>query len=389
MGSSALLDGVTVLDLSSVGPAARASRILADYGASVVKVAPVARKGGVQIRPPFHTYGAGRGTRRLRIDLKAAEGRSAFLRLAAAADVVIESFRPGVVARLGIGYDAVRAANSRIVYCSTSGYGQTGERARWAGHDINYLAVSGFLACCEPRADGGPPIPGATVADSAGGGMHAVIAILAALVKRAASGQGCYLDVSAAEGVLSLMSLSLDQFSATGEVAGPRRTLLTGRFACYELYRARDGKWLSVGAIEARFFRNLCAALDLEHFAESQFEDSRQDEIRAEFRRVFACRDRDEWVAMLAAKDTCVAPVQSLDEVTADPHFQARGVFMEARHTQRGTYAQVGPVLAGGERDQPAYAVRAPDDTDTDGILREVGVGVDEIGALRAAGVVE
>jgi alpha-methylacyl-CoA racemase len=240
------LAGITVLDLSSVGPASRASRTLADYGATVIKVAPTARKGAVQVRPPFHTYGAGRGMQRIQIDLKAAAGRNVFLRLAESADVVIESYRPGVVDRLGIGYDDVRAVNERIVYCSTTGYGQDGPAAAWAGHDINYLAMGGFLACSEPRSDGGPPIPGATVADSAGGGMHAVVAILAALVRRSIGGAGQYLDVSAAEGVLSLIALSIDQYLASGEVAGPRRSLLTGRYAFYYLYRTREEKLLSV-----------------------------------------------------------------------------------------------------------------------------------------------
>src|SRR5439155_3873156 len=191
-----MLDGITVLDLASVGPAARASRWLADYGARVVKVAP--KSEGVQIRPPFYAYSAHRGMERVEIDVKSPEGLEEFLELAERADVVIESFRPGVVDRLGIGYDAVKGRNPGIVYCSTSGYGQDGPRAQWAGHDLNYLAVGGFLDCSGRGADGRPPIPRAAVADSAGGGMHAVIAVLAALVRRAATGEGAYLDVSAA-----------------------------------------------------------------------------------------------------------------------------------------------------------------------------------------------
>ena len=201
------LAGFTVLDLASVGPAARCTRILAGYGADVVKVGPVSKKAGKQIRPPFFSYGAGRGMRRIQIDLKAPEGRETLLALANQADVLIESFRPGVVKRLGIGYDDVTARNPGIVYCSTTGYGQDGPASTWAGHDINYLAMAGLLACTEPREDGGPPILGATVADSAGGGMHAALSILAALVKRAQSGKGAYLDVSATEGVLSLMAI--------------------------------------------------------------------------------------------------------------------------------------------------------------------------------------
>src|SRR6478752_3317255 len=188
MTTPGLLDGVTVLDLASVGPAARTSRWLADYGARVIKVGPPPKQSGVQIVPPFYAYGGHRAMERVQLDLKASEGKAAFLRLAAKADVVIESFRPGVVDRLGIGFADVAAANAGIVYCSTSGYGQTGPKAQWAGHDINYLAAGGYLDCSGRNAEGGPALPGATVADSAGGGMQAVIAILAALVARDATG---------------------------------------------------------------------------------------------------------------------------------------------------------------------------------------------------------
>ena len=164
-----MLDGVTVLDLASVGPAARASRWLADYGANVVKVAPVPKDGGVQIVPPFHSYGGHRGMRRILVDLKHDEGRAAFLRLAAGADVLIESFRPGVVASLGIDFDAVRTVNPGIVYCSTSGYGQAGPHAARAGHDLNYLGISGFLATTHApptaaRRCPGRPLPTAPAA---------------------------------------------------------------------------------------------------------------------------------------------------------------------------------------------------------------------------------
>src|SRR3954453_3452809 len=185
-----MLDGVTVLDLASVGPAARTSRWLADYGARVVKVGPPPKQSGVQIVPPFYAYSGHRGMERVLLDLKSDAGRDAFLRLAARADVVIESFRPGVVDRLGIGAADVRAHNTGVVYCSTSGYGQTGPRSQWAGHDLNYLAVGGYLDCSGRGADGGPALPGATVGDAAGGARQAVISVLAALVHRAATGEG-------------------------------------------------------------------------------------------------------------------------------------------------------------------------------------------------------
>ena len=162
-----LLDGITVLNLASVGPAVRAARWLADWGADIIKVGPVPRDAGVEITPPAYAYSAHRGMRRALLDLKSDGGRDAFLQLVAHADVVIESFRPGVVDRLGIGYEALRAVNPRIVLCSTTGFGQTGPRAQWAGHDLNYLAVGGYLHCSGRGSDGSPALPGATVADSA------------------------------------------------------------------------------------------------------------------------------------------------------------------------------------------------------------------------------
>jgi alpha-methylacyl-CoA racemase len=388
MSASPALQDVTVLDLSTVGPAARCARILADYGARVVKVAAPPRRSGVQIEPAWWSYGASRGMSRVRIDLKAPAGRGAFLRLAAAADVVLESFRPGVADRLGIGYADVCKANGGIVYCSTSGYGRRGPASQWAGHDLDYLAVGGYLDQSGRRADGGPPLPGATIADAAAGGMQAAIAILAALFRRASTGRGECLDVSVADGVLHLMSLAIDQHLATGEIPAPGSDLLTGRYACYDLYAARDGKWLAVAAIEAPFWANLCRALDLERWIPHQLEDARQPEIRADLRAAFATRDRDAWVAALAPADTCVAPVLSVAELVREPHFRARGAFCEAEHPERGRFSQLGAVLAGAA--PLAAPVRVPDAarTDTDALLREAGLADEEIDALRGAGVV-
>jgi alpha-methylacyl-CoA racemase len=383
------LAGVTVLDLSSVGPASRASRILADYGADVIKVGPTSAKGGVQIQPPFYSYGAGRGMKRLRVDLKAPDGKAAFLRLASRSDVVIESFRPGVVARMGIGYDDVRKLNQSIVYCSTSGYGQDGPRAKWAGHDLNYLAVSGYLHCSGRRADGGPALPGATVADSAAGGMHAAIAILAALLRRKSTGLGEYLDVSVADGALQLMSLHIDRYLATGEEPGPGGDILTGRHACYDLYAARDGRWLSVAAIEPAFFANLCRALGCEKWIPKQLDDASQEAIRADFRHAFLEKDRDQWIAELASKDTCVAPVATIPELVDDPAFIARSAFANAEHGKRGRFRQVGPVLAGPKRDVPTHRVADAAASESADVLASAGMTRAEIEKLRSAGVIE
>jgi alpha-methylacyl-CoA racemase len=383
-----LLDGIRVLDLASVGPAARASRWLADYGAEVIKVGPVPGREEVQITPPFYAYSAHRQMKRALFDLKAPEGRRAFLRLASQADVIIESFRPGVVDRLGIGHADVQTVNPGIVYCSTTGYGQTGPRARWAGHDLNYLAATGFLDCSTPGPEGRPPIPGATVADSAGGGMHAVIAILAALVARQSTGEGAYLDVSVAEGMLAIMALQVDEYLATGVVPGPGHSMLTGRYACYGVYAGADGRWLAVAAIEPRFWANLCRALGLEEWAGHQTDDAAQPAIRADLERVFATRGRDEWVAELAPADTCVAPVASVAELADDPQLAARRVFIEAVHPDHGSFRQVAPVLAGTRRPDEPHRVPAAELTATDDLLAAAGLSAAEVGTLRESGAV-
>jgi alpha-methylacyl-CoA racemase len=384
-----MLTGITVLDLSSVGPASRASRWLADYGARVVKIGPTASRAGALIDPPFYSYGAGRGLSRVRLDLKHAEGLAAFRALAAVADVVIESFRPGVAERIGIGYAALSQRNPRLVYCSTSGYGQSGPYSQWAGHDINYLALGGFLDCSTPRAGGGPPIPGATVADSAAGGLHAVASILAALVERSATGRGRWLDVCVADATLALMSQHIDEYFALGTLPGPGSNILTGRFACYDCYAARDGKWLAVGAIEPHFYANLCKALGLERFIPFQEDDARQDEIRAAFRDAFAKKDRDTWVAELAPANTCVSPVYSVPELVRDPHFRARSVFLRASDPARGEFELLAPTFAGAQRDHPPFDVRPAAETDTDVLLGAVGYSSEKIAALRAQGVAE
>ena len=214
--------------------------------------------------------------------------------------MVVESFRPGVVDRLGIGFDDLRAVNPGIILCSTTGYGQDGPRSAWAGHDINYLAVGGYLAATEPRADGGPPVPGATIADAAGGGMQAAMAVMAALIGRGADGPGAHLDVSIADGVLWLTSLAVDEHLATGAEVGHGHNIITGRYACYDTYQAADGGWLAVGAIEPKFYANLCRLLGCEQWTAHQLDDEVQDKIRADFRAAFATRDRDTWVAELA-----------------------------------------------------------------------------------------
>ncbi|KLR60859.1 putative acyl-CoA transferase/carnitine dehydratase [Actinobacteria bacterium IMCC26207] len=386
--SQPALQNIRVLDLASVGPGARASRTLADYGAEVIKIGAVPRAGAVQIVPPYYAYSGNRNMKRAMFDLKADAGREAFLGLADTADVIIESFRPGVVARLGIGYEDVNQRNPRIVYCSTSGFGQTGPRSQWAGHDINYLATSGFLDCTGRQADGRPALPGATVADIAAGGMQASMAIMAALLGRATSGVGSYLDVSIADGAFALMSLYVDEYLATGVEPGPGHYILTGRYACYEIYTCSDGKHISVGAIEGQFWRNLCELLELGEFADAQLDDNQQDQIREALAQRFATRTRDEWVEILGAANTCVAPVNTVAEAVIDEQYVARGLVASAVSDTAGEFLQSAPTWAGTVAPDGPYQIRDGAVSDTMELLTQLGLAESEIAELEVSGAI-
>jgi alpha-methylacyl-CoA racemase len=382
------LSGVTVLDLSTFGPGPRCTRLLADYGAQVVKVGPVPSPGVAPNEPSYFAYSGQRGLQRVLIDLKDDDGRGAFLALAAVADVVIESFRPGVMDRLGLGYQTLKEHNPRLVYCSTTGFGQDGPRASWAGHDVNYLAVGGFLAMSTPGVGGAPPLPGATIADAAAGGMHAALSITAALAGRATTGVGTYLDVAVAEGVLWLMSLPIDEQLALGTAPEPGHDLLSGRYACYATYQTRDDKWVAVGAVEAKFFANLCRALECPEWIERQLDDAAQPAIRAAFAAAFATADRDEWASRLGGADTCVAPVLAVDEIWSDPQFTHRGAVTTAVHPTHGALRQLAPLLAGMERPDDPVVLPDPTITDTEHLLKEAGIDPETIAAWVARRVV-
>jgi len=384
--SEGLLAGVTVVDLTTVGPGARCAAMLADLGADVIKVGPPASAD--RIVPKDWAYSAGRGTRRIGIDLKHAEGVRALLALVAQADVVLEGMRPGVADQLGVGFAAARDANSSIVYASLTGYGQDGPYAQRAGHDLNYQAIAGTLWAGGRDADGVPTLPGATFADSAGGGMHAALSICAALLKvRSGPGDPVHLDVAAADGVISLASLLLDEHLATGAEPGPGHDVLTGGYACYGIYRCADGAFVSVGAIEPRFFANLCTLLDLPHLADVQYDDDRQDEVHSALADAFATRSRDEWTDLLADKDTCVAPVLTVAEAANDSHLVARSGRARATTANGTTFEQVGRVLAGAVREAEVTAV-TPTDSHARELLSVAGIAEIDIDRLIEAGVI-
>lgn len=370
------LAGIRVVDLCTVGPGARAAALLADLGADVVKVGPPPTAN--RIVAADWAYSAGRGTRRIGMDLKDQAARDALLALVATADAFLEGFRPGVADRLGVGFAATRQVNPRIVHVSLTGYGQDGPWAQWAGHDVNYQAVGGVLALQGRGADGTPALPGATWADSAGGGFHAALSICASLVGDRAAREAVHLDVSATDGVVSAMSLLLDEHLATGVQHAPESSILTGRYACYDTYACADGRFVAVGAIEPAFWRNLCRLLGLEHLAGLQRDDEQQDRVRAEVAAAFATRDRDDWVKLLGPEDTCVSPVLEPHEVVANEHLAARGTVTDLDLAGKPT-RQVARVLAGAVRpDGPERAVPVAA-SDARDLLAQAGLDADAI----------
>lgn len=374
------LGGYTVLDLGGMGPAARCVRMLADLGARWIRL--VAPSGADRVRPNSHDYGALRGAEQMEINLKARGARAVFLRLAEQADVIVEGYRPGVADRLGIGYDDVRAVNPRIIYCAATGYGQDGPYAQRAGHDLNYQALTGAIDLAGWGANGVPAMPGLTLADSAGGGWQAVIRIMAALLARQASGVGTYIDASAAEGVLHLMSRSIDDVLANGR--NPRESFFSGQFACYNIYKTADGKCLAVAALEPKFFATLCAVLGLDRLVPSQYDLAAQPEAREAMAVAFAANPRDVWVDLLGDKDVCVSPVLSVAEVTADAHWVARGMFASYRRPGAGASRQ----LTAFGRDQAGDRGDVPSPDASDAILASFDFSPDEILALKSQAVV-
>jgi len=331
------LNGLTMLDLGGMGPSARCTRILADLGTRWIRLIGPAAAG--RVRPQGHDYGALRGAELMEIDLKSLGAAQVFLRMAERADIVVEGFRPGVAERLGIGYDQVRMVNEGIVYCAATGYGQDGPYAQMAGHDLNYQALSGALAAAGHTDRGLPAMPGLTLGDSAGGGWQAALRILAALLAKRASGQGAYVDASAAEGILHLMAGSIDHHLASG--AMPEDGMFGGHYACYNIYAAGDGQALAVAALEPKFFANLCRALDLAERASLQYDRDAQDELRAAFANAFRAHTRQTWVDRLATEDVCVTPVLSVAQIAEDPHWRARGMTVDYDHPTGGRLRQL------------------------------------------------
>jgi alpha-methylacyl-CoA racemase len=326
------LCGVTVVDFSTLLPGPLASLILAEAGARVIKIERPG--GGDELRgyePQFGPASVGfallnRGKHSIALDLKANGARRRLLPLLRSADVLIEQFRPGVMDRLGLGYGALAAVNPRLIYCSITGYGQSGPKAQLAAHDLNYLAETGLLHLAA-GPDGAPVVPPALLADIAGGSYPAVLNILLALHTRDATGRGCHLDVAMTDHLFPLMWWALGQGFAAGRWPRPGGELLTGGSPRFQIYPTADARFLAAAPLEQRFWERFAELIGLE----PAYRDDRRDPAAATVRvaEIIRSRDAGHWRARFAGEDVCCALVASLEEAVRDPHFVGRGLFAD------------------------------------------------------------
>jgi len=387
-----MLAGIRVLDLSLQLPGPYCTMMMADYGADVVKIdEPEPR-----VRNPFSSEEPGtgsverylnRGKKSLTLNLKSDEGKRIFRELAASADVVLEGFRPGVVRRLGVDYETLSAANPRLVYCSISGYGQTGPMRDVAGHDINYISYAGVLGACG-RAGEAPTLPPVQIGDLFGGAMMALSGILMALLERQRTGKGRVIDVAMTDGSLAMLALVAPPAMAGEMVPERGGMVLTGMFPCYEAYRCADGEYVSVGPLEVWFWKGFVEAIGCPDLADLQYAAGEEGaRVRAKLSKAFAARTRDEWVRAFEGKDVCLSPVLSVTEALAHPNTVARKMVLPVESPLGGTERQLGmPIKVRGVPEAPRRAPRLGEHDDE--ILAGLGYTTARIADLRAKGVI-
>jgi alpha-methylacyl-CoA racemase len=385
-GETGPLAGLRVLDLTRLLPGPVCTLYLADLGADVVKIEDTgagdyARSLGNRPGTVSAFYRAvNRNKRSAALDLKNPSGRDAFLVLAGNADAIVESFRPGVVTNLRIDYPTIAAINPRIVYASISGYGQSGPRSQAAGHDINYLGYAGVLDQTGTRG-GSPALCNLQIADLLGGSACAAIGILAALIGAQRTGNGRYVDVGMADASLAHNIFALHALSQWSRTLPRGEDLLTGGVPCYGVYGTQDGRWLAVGALEDKFWRSLCAAIDRPDLATRAFALGEEGTlVRRALEGVFASESLAYWIRKFSDVDCCVTPVNTLDEALDDPQFVARNMIIQRPD---GSQQYAPPFkLSGHEfavtRDAPAQGEHTAE------ILREAGYDDDAIAALGA-----
>ena len=393
------LTGLRILDLTRLLPGPVATMHLADLGAEVIKIEDTGAGDYARAMGPGERTAGGRGgdslffrmvnrnKKSLRLDLKQAAGVDVFLRLAKDADVIFESFRPGVVDKLGIGYQTVRAINPRIVYCAITGYGQTGPWAELAGHDINYVATAGLLdqiGTHDGKSSGAPAIPNLQIGDLLGGALTPLLGVLAAVIGAKATGQGSHVDVAMTDAVLAHTIFPLVTTLVAGQPALRGADLLTGGVPCYGVYRTADDRYLAVGALEPKFWQALCAAIkrpDLAPFGLAAGSEGRR--VKGELAALIGSQPLAHWQPIFAAADCCVTPVLRMDEAINHPQVVAREMVVEVGGTKQ--YAPPFKLSA-----WPwASATPAPaSGADSEAVLAAAGFAPAEIAALRAAKVI-
>ena len=377
------LAGIRVLDLTRLLPGPVATLHLADLGAEVIKIEDP------QVGDYARTLGNGQGADSayfrminrnklgLRLDLKKPEGVDVFKRLASAADVIVESFRPGVMDKLGVGYAVIAPLNPRIAYCSISGYGQDGPYKDLAGHDINYLGYAGVLdqIGCEGS---NPAIPNFQIADLLGGALTAAFGILAAVVEAQRSGKGRYIDVAMTDSVLAHTYFTMLRLNDSGHSVPRGSDLLAGGLPCYGAYRCADGRHMAVGALEGKFWKLCCEVLGCPEWVGRQWDAS----LRAELATLFATRPRDDWAKLFAAVDCCVTPILTPEEALENEQIVARGMVLE-----EDGLTQFAPPLKMSEFEFSIRQSAPAAGQHTASILTAAGYGSAEIEHLTAKGV--
>jgi alpha-methylacyl-CoA racemase len=375
------LNGLRIIELASIGPGPMCAMLLADMGADVVRIDRTEPSGlGVPMDKRFEV--SGRSRRSVALDLKAPAGRDAVLRLIDKADMLIEGFRPGVAERLGLGPADCHARNPGLVYGRMTGFGQSGPLAQAAGHDLNYIALTGALHAIGP-AGAKPTPPLNLVGDYGGGALYLAMGLLAALHERKTSGQGQVVDAAMVDGAASLMSIFYGMH-AGGRWSDQRGdNLLDGGAPFYDTYETADGRYVSIGALEPKFFAEMAQRIGLdERFAKRQYDRKVWPEMRAAMDNILRAKTRDEWCALLEGSDACFAPVLTIEEAPGHAHARARAAFVDVAGV-----VQPGPAprfdRSGSRAPLPAPAIGAH----TDEVLVEAGFRADEIAALLADGV--
>lgn len=375
------LAGLKVLDISRLLPGPYCSMVLADHGAEVISVEDRKFQNEGMFFPDLY-----RNKRHISLNLKTDAGREIFYRLADKADIILEGFRPGVVARLGVDYESVKKRNPGIIYCSITGYGQTGPYRDRAGHDANYLCSAGVLDMIGEKG-GIPVIPGVQIADISGG-MSAVTGILLALIARGKNGEGQYVDISMTDCLLGMMMLPALLKRMSGKKIERSNYIFSHRFACYSTFETADGRHLAIGALERRFWVNLCTHLNVPEFIDLQFDEERRKDIIARFREIFRTKTLQEWDEDLDRTEVCHSAVKSMDELYTMPLFQQRDMILE--YTQKD--GQMIKTFATGIKlcETPGALRNVPPEFggDTEEVLAEIGYSAADIARFTESGAI-